>query len=137
MNQYKVLNDRKKGPVLIVITALFGIFLIAAGIVTGTFLGVGIGVIIIWAAFFQKSTVVNEEGIVIHYNARVFQYKEEWPFHEITNLHQETVRDPGYLVLHFTKGSMSKRLVFNRQEALKIVDIALEKNANIYFDEAH
>lgn len=136
MSEFKVMNDRKRKPLTRIIAVIFGIFLIIVGIFLESIYGILVGPILIWSSFFIKYTIVNEYGIVVNYDARIFKYKEEWLFDEITNLHRETVKDPNYSILHFTKGAMSKRLVFTQEDAKKIINIALKKNEKIYFNEA-
>lgn len=119
------------------IAIIFGCFLIVVGIFTSSIFGIVFGPIIIWSSLFMKYTTVNEEGINVNYDARVFKYKEEWLFDEVTNIHRELTKDPQYTMLHFTKGSMSKRLVFTSQDAQGIIDLARERNSSIYFDDTN
>ncbi len=63
-------------------------------------------------------------------------YKEAWLFSDISNLHRGKVKNPDYAILHFTKRAMSKRLVFNANDAQKIIDLALKMNKKIHFEEA-
>lgn len=137
MIEYKVLNDRIRKPSTKVIAVIFGIFLIVAGVFLDSIFGIIVGPIIIWSSFFAKYTIVNTEGITVNYDARMFKYKEEWRFDEVTNLHRETLKDPNYSSLHFTKGAMSKRLVFSKGDAQKIIDMAINRNEKIYFEEAN
>lgn len=136
MKSFKVMNDRKKKPFIKSITVIFGAVLFIAGLLLGSVFGIAAGPILIWAAFFVKYTIVNEEGIIVHYDAKIFRYQEEWRFDEITNIHREAVKSGDYSVLHFTKGTMSKRLVFEKKDAQKVIDFALETNKNIHFEEA-
>jgi hypothetical protein len=136
MNDFKVMNDRKRKPFSKGVAILFGVLLIGVGIYTGSIFGIVFGPIIIWASLFIKYTIVNEEGIVVHYDAKIFKYKEEWPFDKVSNIHREATKDLEYSMLHFTKGAMSKRLVFTSQDAQAIIDLAKERNSNIHFDEA-
>lgn len=137
MNEFKALNDRKRSSLKNALLVVFGVSLIALGIMLRSPLGVIVGPFLIWAAFFTKYTLVNEDGVTVHYDAKLFTYKEEWPFAQVTNLHKERVKDPHYLVLHLTKGSMSKRLVFEKKDAQRIIRLALERNKKIHFDEAY
>lgn len=137
MNEFKVLNDRKRKPYTKVISVIFGVLLILLGILIDSIFGFIAGPLLIWSAFFVKYTVVNEEGIAVNYNAKLFNYKEEWLFNDITNLHREKVKDPEYAALHFTKGAMSKRLIFTSKDSDIIINLALRKNDKIYFDEAY
>lgn len=135
MTEYKVLNDRKRKPATRFVSIIFGIVIIMMGIFLPSPIGLVLGPLLIWSAFFEKYTIVTAEGIMVHYNARLFKYKEEWLFKDVTNLHLEKVRDPDYAVLHFTKGSLSKRLVFQAGDAEDIIDLALAANDKIFFKE--
>lgn len=137
MNEFKVLNDRKRSTFKNGLLVVFGISLIGLGLLLRSPLGVIVGPLLIWAAFFTKYTLVNKDGVTVHYDAKLFTYKEEWPFAQVTNLHKEEVKDPRYLILHLTKGSMSKKLVFEKNDAQKIIQLALKRNKNIHFDEVY
>lgn len=136
MSEFKILNDRKRKPFMKAVAVIFGIALIAAGIVLGSALGPIAGLLLIWSAFFMKYTTVNAEGITVHYDAKLFRYQEHWRFSEISNIHREA-RGPDYSALHFTKGALSKRLIFTKDDAEKVIEIAMNHNHKIYFDEAY
>jgi len=136
MSSIKIMNDRKRKPFVKVLAVIFSVVLITVGIVLGSLFGIVGGLILLWSAFFVKYTVVNEEGIVVHYDAKLFRYHEHWRFDEISNIHRETIKDPAYSILHFTKGVMSKRLVFEKGDAQKVIEYALKRNQKIHFDEA-
>lgn len=136
MSEFKALNDRKRGPLKNTLLVIFGLLLIALGILLRSPPGIIAGPFLIWAAFFTKYTLVTKNGVTVYYDARLFTYREEWPFAQVTNLHREKVKDPRYLVLHLTKGSMSKRLVFEKKDAQRIIRLALERNKKIHFDDA-
>lgn len=135
MDEFRVLNDRKRKMSTRIASVIFGIAIVVIGILLSSPVGILLGPFLIWAAFFKKYTIVNPEGIIVHYDAVLFKYKEAWLFSEVANLHRETVRDPRYTVLHFTKRSMSKRLIFDKQDAQKIIELALLRNNNIHFEE--
>lgn len=132
MNEYLVFNDRVKKPYVKVVSIIFGLILIAFGFIASYPFGYVLGLLLIWASFFRKYTIVTEEAITINYDAKVFKYKELWKYSEITNIHKENVADLNYMILHFTKGAMSKRLVFKKEDALKIVETATRINPDIH-----
>ncbi len=134
-NEFRVLNDRKRKTSTRVASVVFGIALVAIGILLSSPIGILLGPLLVWAAFFNKYTIVNPEGIIVYYDAVLFKYKEAWLFDDVSNLHRETVKDPNYIVLHFTRRSLSKRLIFQKQDAQKIIDLALRKNNKIHFEE--
>jgi len=136
MSNFKIMNDRKRKPFVKVIAVIFGVILLTAGFLLGSAFGVAGGLLLIWSAFFIKYTIVNEEGIIVHYDAKLFRYHEQWRFDEISHIHREAIKDPDYSILHFTKGVMSKRLVFEKNDAHKVIEIALKNNKTIHFDEA-
>lgn len=135
MSDYTVYNDRVKKPYVKVVSIIFGLILIVFGFIASYPYGYVFGLLLIWASFFRKYTSVTDEALTINYDAKLFKYKELWKFSEITNIHKENVADPNYLILHFTKGAMSKRLVFKKVDALKIVETATHINRNIHVAE--
>ncbi|GAB1476489.1 hypothetical protein MASR2M70_13230 [Bacillota bacterium] len=136
MNEFKVLNDRRRRLSTRIAAVVFGIAIIVLGIVFASPIGILLGPFLVWSAFFNKYTLVNEDGIIVHYDAVIFKYKEAWLFSEISDLHREKVKNPEYVILHFTKRAMSKRLVFSANDAQRIIDLALKMNKKIHFEEA-
>lgn len=135
MNEFKIVNDRKRRLSTRIAAVVFGIGIIVLGIVFASPIGILLGPFLVWSAFFNKYTLVNPEGIIVHYDAVLFKYKEAWLFDDVSNLHRETVKDPKYMVLHFTRRSLSKRLIFEKEDAQRIIDLALQKNSKIYFED--
>ena len=136
MTEFTIRNDRVKKPYIKVITILFGLFLLAVGVIVPHVLGLIAGPLFLWSAVFRKITTVSEAGVRIHYDARLFQYDEHWPFSQITNIHQEAVPDPALRILHVTKGDLSKRLVLHKEDAARILEMARTANPSIHFGEA-
>jgi hypothetical protein len=135
MNEFKVLNDRKRRLSTRIAAVIFGVVIVVLGIAFASPIGILLGPFLVWSAFFNKYTLVNPEGIIVHYDAVLFKYKEAWLFDDISNLHRETVKDPKYIVLHFTRRALSKRLIFEKEDAQKIIDLALQKNSKIHFED--
>ncbi len=135
MNEFKVLNDRKRRLSTRIAAVIFGVGIVVLGIAFQSPIGVLLGPILVWSAFFNKYTLVSEEGVIVHYDAVLFKYKEAWLFDEVSNLHSEKVKDPKYIVLHFTRRALSKRLIFEKEDAQKIIDLALQKNSKIHFED--
>ena len=135
VNEYFVFNDRVKKPYVKPVSIVFGLILIAFAYFAAYPFGYLMGIMLIWAAFFRKYTRVTNEAITIYHDAKLFKYKEMWNFSEITNIHKENVPDLNYLILHFTKGAMSKRLVLMKSDALKIVEAAIDMNPEIHVAE--
>ncbi len=135
MNEFKVLNDRKRRLSTRIAAVIFGVGIVVLGIAFASPIGILLGPFLVWSAFFNKYTLVNPEGIIVHYDAVLFKYKEAWLFDDISNLHRETVKDPKYIVLHFTRRALSKRRFFEKEDAQKIIDLALQKNSKIHFED--
>ncbi|MFA5635503.1 MAG: hypothetical protein WCX60_03125 [Anaerovoracaceae bacterium] len=135
MNEFKIVNDRKRRLSTRIAAVVFGIGIIVLGIAFASPVGILLGPFLVWSAFFNKYTLVNPEGIIVHYDAVLFKYKEAWLFDDVSNLHRETVKDPKYMVLHFTRRSLSKRLIFEKEDAQRIIDLALQKNSKIHFED--
>lgn len=135
MSGVNALNDRKQKRSTKVLTAVMGIIFVALGIYMPSIYSIVCGVIILFASLLRKNTIVNKEGIIVTYDARVYKYCESWRFSEIKEMHMEKSPNSEYLALHFTKDVISKRLIFKKKDANAIVELALSQNPNIHFDE--
>lgn len=135
MSDIKVLNDRKRSKGTLLLLAVLGIALLALGIYTRAWYGIVAGAMLLASTLFRKETLVDEDGITIVYDARIYQYREEWPFDQIVTLHREFGKNASLIMLHFMKGAMSKRLLFEADDAARVIDLALSKNPKIHFDD--
>ena len=70
-----------------------GLFFIGLGIIRPSIYAGLIGAVIIAAMLLSKETVVCEEGIVVRYDAILYQYREVWPWEEIKEIHKELSPD--------------------------------------------
>lgn len=135
MSEIKVLNDRKRSGSTILLLAILGLALLALGIYTKAWYGIVAGAMLLCSTLFRKETLVDADGITIVYDARIYQYREEWPFDQIITLHREYGKNSSQIMLHFMKGAMSKRLLFEADDAARVIDLALDKNPKIHFDD--
>lgn len=90
------------------------------------------GILIIPSIMLNKYSIVNDEGIIIVYDVLFFKYKEYWNYIDISELHREHSKKTENVALHFLKGSMSKRLILAREDAIKVIDMAVKKNKRIH-----
>ena len=109
-----------------------GLFFIGLGIIRPSIYAALIGAAIIAAMLLSKETVVCKEGIVVRYDAIVYQYKEVWPWEEIKEIHKELSPDCKQYGLHFMKDIMTKRVVFPIPEAKEVLEFAKEMNPEIH-----
>lgn len=123
-------RSMRKSTRIAAVTA--GLFFIGLGIIRPSIYAGLIGVVIIAAMLLSKETVVNEEGIVVKYDAIVYQYKEVWPWEEIKEIHKELSPDCTQYGLHFMKDIMTKRLVFPIPEAKQVLALAKEMNPEVH-----
>lgn len=137
MENIYILNDRKHRKSTKLISAFMGVLMIGLGIYITSVYGIVSGILLLFAGMVRKITVINEEGVLITYDARIYKYHELWAFLDIKELHVESRSDNTKKALHFTKGAMSKILVFDTFDADKVIKRTLEKNPNIHIDEVY
>ncbi|WP_206458872.1 hypothetical protein [Anaerovorax sp. IOR16] len=135
MSKVKALSDRKQRKSTKILTGIIGTILLVLGAYLVSIYSLLCGALLLFASLLKKYTIVEEQGIVITYNARIYQYHETWSFSEITEMHIEKVSDPAYTVLHFTKDVLSKRLIFKTDDANDVIKLALKQNPKIHFGE--
>lgn len=137
MVEYKATNDRKQKKSTKIVAFVVSIILIILGIFLQSIYTGIVGLVILLSSFIKKRTYVDESGVGVLYQLFMLKYKEVWSFSEIKEMHEEIVPDPDFLALHFTKDIISKRLIFELDDAKAIVEMALEKNPTIHFDTAY
>lgn len=94
-----------------------------------------IGVLLILAVVFQKETYICREGIVLSYDFVIYKHKIIWNFDEISHIHIEHADSSTYVVLHFLRDVMTRRLVFCREEADRVLQLAKQANEHIHIEE--
>ena len=137
MHKYKAYDEKAMRQSTRIAAIISGIALIVLGIITTAKYSIPVGVIILLATIMKKETYITVNGIEVVYNILFFKHTDEWSFDDITEIHREIVPDDKYYVLHFMKDVMSRRLVFLREDALEIIDLASEMNSNIHFDDVN
>lgn len=135
MRKYKAYDEKAMRTSTRIAALIGGVALIILGILTTAKYSIPVGIIIILATIMKKETYVTIYGIEVVYDVFFFKHKDCWSFEDITDIHRETVPDNRYYVLHFMKDVMSRRIVFTKEDASEIVDMALEMNDKIHFDE--
>jgi len=137
MKKGKVLNDRKQRKSTKFLAVVGGVMLLCVGLYTWNIFCIVSGPLLLLASGLKKYTTLDETGLIINYDLGVNIYREYWPFKEISYLHKESVSEPGYLMLHFTKGAMSKMILMDKLEAEEVIKTALSTNPDIHFDDVH
>ena len=111
-----------------------GLFLL--GILRGYPYGMFAGAAIIISLMFRKIVYIDETGLVTKYSFFKLVHTDTWRFDEIRNIHKELdQRRPEAAALHFTRRSMSKMVLFRKEDCDAIVKMAKSANPSIFYDE--
>lgn len=132
MEEIKILNDRTTSNIKKSIGFFMGVIILFAGVYTHSVYAFICGGLIIPSILLNKYSIVNDDGIVIVYDALFYKYKEYWNYVDISELHRESSKKTENISLHFLKGSMSKRLVLNREDSVKVMNMAVKKNSKLH-----
>ena len=135
MDDIKVLNQRQINRTVKLIGFFLGTIILATSIYSLSMYGIVSGILIIGALILQKNTLIDEHGITVIYDAIFYKYREVWRFDEISELHRETSKISDHVALHFLRGSMSKRLIFTKNDALHVINMARRVNRKIHFSD--
>lgn len=133
MKKISILNDRCIKKEYKILLFLIGMFLVTTNIVNKNIIEIIIGIILIYIPFFNKITIITEEGIEIHYSGLIYKHKELIDFNQLTNIRIEYVKNK--TALHFLKNHIGKRLILKNEDVQCVIELAKLKNNNIYFDE--
>ena len=116
---------------------VFGVVMVALGIIQHTIYAVFIGLVLLAAGVMSKTVYVSEEGIVTEYRFLVRNKREVWGWDEIKDIFCEySSKYPGKVGIHFTKESlMARRLFFPRNQKDAIIDLALSQNPKISVED--
>ncbi|MCI5687252.1 MAG: hypothetical protein MR303_01955 [Emergencia sp.] len=134
MDKIKAYDDRAMRKSTKFAAIVFGTGLIVFSFYSTVKYSAIIGVVLLLAVIFQKETYVSREGVVLAYDFIVRKHKIVWSFEEITDIHIEYVADPGYVVLHFLRDVMSRRLVFRKQELEQVLELAKSVKPDIHIE---
>lgn len=135
MDRIQAYDDKAMRKSTRIATLIFGAGLIAFSICFSEQYSAMIGVVFILAVIFRKEIYVSREGVVLAYDFILYKHKISWPFEEITDIHIERVPDPQYVVVHFLRGVMSRRLVFRARELDNVLELAKSVTPGIHIED--
>lgn len=134
MDKIKAYDDRAMQTSTKIAAIVFGVALIGLSFYATVKYAAVIGVVLLLAVIFQKETYVSQEGVVLAYDFIVFRHKIVWTFDEITDIHIEYVKDPQYVVLHFLRDVMSRRVVFQKKQLEQVLELARSAKPGIHIE---
>lgn len=137
MKEYIPLNQKTKKKWKGICIGAIGLIIFCLGVYSLTIYGIIGGLLILLSNLLYKTTLVNESGIVMTYDAKFYRYVDSWDFSNIEYIHREASTTGEQTMLHFTKGAISKKLVFPSKEVEEIITLAKNKNKNIFVDVAN
>lgn len=137
MKEYKASSGKELSKLTVYIAVAMGCVLIMLAFIQKSIYAAALGVVLIAAVSFSKSYMVTEEGVVTVHSSLFSKKKELLAWGEIMEIFVEySDKHPNMLALHFTKESlMARRLLFQRNDAYEILELAEEKNPEIRIDE--
>ncbi len=135
MDKIKAYDERAMKKSTKMAALLMGAGLIIFGFWSSVRYSAVIGVILILAVVFQKETYICREGIVLAYDFIIYKHKIVWNFDEISDIHIENAGNSTYVILHFLRDVMTRRLVFSKEEADRVLELAERANAHIHIEE--
>ena len=118
------------------ISAVFGVGLILLGIFKRYLYGLLAGAVMLAVSLYKKEVYADETGLVTGFHLLKFAHEDIWRFDEMQYIHMERdIRRPEAAALHFTRGVMSKMVLFRREDCRAIVEMAQEANPDIEYTE--
>lgn len=134
MVKIKAYDDRALSKCTRVAAVIAGSALIILGIFSSVKYSAVIGIVLLLAVVIGKETYATEEGISMEYDFLVFKHVIQWDFAEITDIHLENVKG-GHQGMHFLKDVMTRRLLFSRDEACQVLQMAQSRNHVIHIED--
>lgn len=134
MARIKAYDDRALRKSTRIAAMIAGIGLIALSVFPSVRYSALIGIVLLLAVIIGKETYVTEDGISVEYDFLLFKHVIRWDFTEITDIHLETVKG-AHQAMHFLKGVMSRRLLFSRNEASQVLQMAKDHNSAIHIED--
>ncbi len=91
-------------------------------------------VILAVAPFLEKEYIVDDEGVDIKFRLWGREYRNLWPWQDVTSLHVDHRKVYPDVMLHIGKDVVTRSFVFDSDEIGEIVELAREKNPSIYIE---
>ncbi len=130
--KYKSVEFKKTYKHISLISILFGIGLILLGIHIKSGYPIIVGFVILITSRFSKETYVNEIGVISNYSfSKIINKQDIWKFSDIKEIYYENSKNNLYTIIYFTKGDMSKKLLFHKEDREPILKYATKQNPNI------
>lgn len=86
------------------------------------------------AMLFEKKMYITDCGLEMDYRLIVMLYHDVWSFEEMEAIYREPMKESGIVALNIMKGLSGKRVVFSKDIAEKIIEMALGKNPKIDYN---
>ncbi|PKM84552.1 MAG: hypothetical protein CVU86_06650 [Firmicutes bacterium HGW-Firmicutes-11] len=135
MKEFPAQNNKTRSKKIVVIAIACGLGMVALGAARSAWFGYLIGAAMIWIAFFKKRSVANEEGIVTTYSLKPFTYIEKWTYEKMGAIIEEETGNPSVSILVFARGSMTRKMIFEKSAAEEILRFAAAVDPELYVHE--
>ena len=134
MESYTPIEVKRLAPFSRKMIFIFGVAGLAYGIYARNYMWIISTFMMILVSVYNKNITVNESGIQFFYRIAFYTRIDYWPMAEIEYLHRERVKK-ALVMLHFTRGAMSRRLLFSESDSEKVVALVKRINPNVYIDD--
>lgn len=129
--KYKAVNGNEINSKNSIILVIFGAALILIGITRDSQILLVFGALAYLLLMIRRPVYVDEKGLVMVTNYRLFKRYKIWEFNEINEITWKEDSFNEECVLSFNKDKEACEYIFESEDADKILKLAKEKNLNI------
>lgn len=126
--KYKAAQENVINSKGVIVLMLIGAVLIFTGIIKGSQIFLIIGGLTYLPMLIRKSAYIDEKGLVIVTNYRLFKRYKTWTFDDIDEIKCSEVSFGGECLLNFKKIKEESEHIFENEDAHIILELAKEKN---------
>ncbi|MCQ2551341.1 MAG: hypothetical protein MJ146_04060 [Clostridia bacterium] len=128
---------KERQPWVNVLIFILAAYLTWREFAAGQYIYIILGVIVMAACFFKKEHHISDQGVDIVYFMfdKVFKHNL-WTWDEITTIHPDYTKAAPNVMLHIGKDVVTRSFIYKKSQVAPILELAREKNANIYIDDA-
>ena len=114
---------------------LISLYMIVSSYLSGAYIYIILGILMLIAVFFKKEQVISEEGIELRYYFLGRRHDNTWSWGEVTSIHSDYDAAPPHVGLHIGKDIVTRTYFLTAEDAEEVKAMAKEMNPKIVIED--
>ena len=112
-----------------------GCYMIYRALVSGPLYQIIIGIVIICCVFFEKQMIISDLGVDVVHKMFGVPFHNMWTWQDVTTIHTDYRKAAPDAMVHVGRDVVTRTYTFTYEESQIVLELAREKNPDIYIDD--